>query len=175
LRSAACHHPCPCGWSVIVGSIQAGGVVMIGVLRCQPVGTPVMAKGVADALGDPWQIRAVLGTRIASASASHRRVEPSTSVKRNVTTPEGGPPADTRTGSHNRHPHSPASMSSISRRIPDGCPPPCLRVSALATSRKSRMGREVAGARQGRRGDNLSSRRSSAERSRCRNSSPASC
>ena len=37
------------------------------------------------------------GRRIASASASHRRVEPSMSVNRNVTTPEGGHPADTRT------------------------------------------------------------------------------
>ena len=33
---------------------------------------------------------AASATRIASASASHRRVEPSTSVNRNVTTPEGG-------------------------------------------------------------------------------------
>jgi hypothetical protein len=31
--------------------------------------------------------------RIASASDSHRRVEPSISVNRNVTTPEGGPPS----------------------------------------------------------------------------------
>src|ERR1700739_2275746 len=37
-----------------------------------------------------------------SAPASHRRVEPSTSVNRNVTTPEGGPPADTRTGCHTK-------------------------------------------------------------------------
>jgi hypothetical protein len=40
--------------------------------------------------------------RIASASASHRRVEPSISVNRNVTTPEGGTPADTPAESHNR-------------------------------------------------------------------------
>ena len=42
--------------------------------------------------------------RIASASASHRRVEPSTSVKRNVTTPEGAAAAgaDTPAESHNR-------------------------------------------------------------------------
>jgi hypothetical protein len=39
-------------------------------------------------------------TRIASASASHRRVEPSTSVNRNVTTPEGAAAADTLTGFH---------------------------------------------------------------------------
>src|SRR4029077_5134608 len=32
---------------------------------------------------------AASATRISSASASHRRVEPSTSVNRNVTTPEG--------------------------------------------------------------------------------------
>src|ERR1700756_4663061 len=40
--------------------------------------------------------------RIACASDSHRRVEPSTSVNKNVTTPEGGPPADTRTGCHTK-------------------------------------------------------------------------
>ena len=41
---------------------------------------------------------AASATRIASASASHRRVEPSTSVNRNVTTPEGAAAAgaDTR-------------------------------------------------------------------------------
>jgi hypothetical protein len=33
---------------------------------------------------------AASAARIPSASASHRRVEPSTSVNRNVTTPEGG-------------------------------------------------------------------------------------
>ena len=40
-----------------------------------------------------------------SASASHRRVEPSTSVNRNVTTPEGAAArsADTPAESHNRH------------------------------------------------------------------------
>jgi len=37
---------------------------------------------------------------MASASDSHRRVEPSISVNRNVTTPDGGSPADTRAGSH---------------------------------------------------------------------------
>ena len=42
---------------------------------------------------------AVSATRIPSASASHRRVEPSTSVNRNVTTPEG---AATSAESHNR-------------------------------------------------------------------------
>ena len=35
---------------------------------------------------------AASATRIASASASHRRVEPSMSVNRNVTTPDGGTP-----------------------------------------------------------------------------------
>src|SRR6202044_3954779 len=42
--------------------------------------------------------------RIPSASASHRRVEPSTSVNRNVTTPEGAAAAggaDTPAESHN--------------------------------------------------------------------------
>ena len=41
--------------------------------------------------------------RIAAASVSHRRVDPSISVNRNVTTPEGGPPSDTRTGCHKAH------------------------------------------------------------------------
>ncbi len=42
--------------------------------------------------------------RIASASDSHRRVDPSTSVNRNVTTPEGAaaPAADTHAESHTR-------------------------------------------------------------------------
>src|SRR6202161_2271035 len=43
-----------------------------------------------------WAVRAI---RISSASASHRRVEPSTSVNRNVTTPEG---AGTSAESHNK-------------------------------------------------------------------------
>jgi hypothetical protein len=38
--------------------------------------------------------------RIAAASASHRRVDPSMSVNRKVTTPEGRSPVDTRTGCH---------------------------------------------------------------------------
>ena len=42
---------------------------------------------------------AASAARIASASASHRRVDPSISVNRNVTTPEG---ADTRTECHRR-------------------------------------------------------------------------
>ena len=43
--------------------------------------------------------------RIACASASHRRVEPSTSVNKNVTTPEGAAAAvaDTLAESHTRH------------------------------------------------------------------------
>jgi hypothetical protein len=45
---------------------------------------------------------AASAARMPSASASHRRVEPSTSVNRNVTTPEGGPPADTRKGCHTK-------------------------------------------------------------------------
>src|ERR1700733_10546555 len=47
--------------------------------------------------------------RMAFASFSHRRVEPSTSVNRNVTTPEGGPSADTRTGCHTE----PSSMGQL--------------------------------------------------------------
>src|SRR5258705_6634630 len=40
--------------------------------------------------GSSWTRNAA---RIASASASHRRVDPSISVNRNVTTPEGAPPS----------------------------------------------------------------------------------
>jgi hypothetical protein len=40
--------------------------------------------------------------RIDSASDSHRRVDPSISVNKNVTTPEGGSPADTCTGCHTK-------------------------------------------------------------------------
>jgi hypothetical protein len=43
---------------------------------------------------------AIRAARIAAASASHRRVDPSISVNRNVTTPEGAAAADTRTGCH---------------------------------------------------------------------------
>jgi hypothetical protein len=48
---------------------------------------------------------AASAARIASASASHRRVEPSTSVKRNVTTPDGRPAltADTQAECHTEH------------------------------------------------------------------------
>ena len=47
---------------------------------------------------------AASATRIPSASASHRRVEPSTSVNKNVTSPEGAAAAgaDTPAESHNR-------------------------------------------------------------------------
>jgi hypothetical protein len=53
----------------------------------------------------PFQQRrlGVIASRIASASASHRRVEPSTSVKRNVTTPEGAPAAHTPAEWHTKH------------------------------------------------------------------------
>ncbi len=48
---------------------------------------------------------AASAARIPSASASHRRVDPSTSVNKNVTTPEeaAAPAADTYADSHNRH------------------------------------------------------------------------
>src|SRR4029077_11158069 len=48
---------------------------------------------------------AIRAARIAAASASHRRVDPSISVNRNVTTPEGAAArsADTHAESHNRH------------------------------------------------------------------------
>ena len=69
--------------------------------------------------------------RIKSASFSHRRVEPSISVNRKVTIPEGGPPADTRTGCHTKPTTTQqiaadfrdSRMSSISRQTrdrPDG-------------------------------------------------------
>ena len=63
---------------------------------------------------------AASAARIASASASHRRVEPSTSVNRNVTTPEGAAArsADTPAESHNRHaPTSHIGGSSSGHRI----------------------------------------------------------
>ena len=52
--------------------------------------------------------------RMPSASASHRRVEPSTSVNRNVTTPEGAAAAgaDTPAESHNRHAVTPCRVHS---------------------------------------------------------------
>src|SRR6201993_5178212 len=40
--------------------------------------------------------------RIPSASASHRRVEPSTSVNKNVTTPEGAAAVDTHAECHTK-------------------------------------------------------------------------
>src|SRR6185312_15638968 len=43
---------------------------------------------------------ATRAARIVAASDSHRRVEPSISVNRNVTTPDGRTPPDTRTGCH---------------------------------------------------------------------------
>ena len=51
-----------------------------------------------------WQRLTPSAARIACASASHRRVEPSTSVNKNVTTPEGAAAAgaDTPAESHNR-------------------------------------------------------------------------
>ena len=47
---------------------------------------------------------AAMAVRIESASASQRRVDPSTSVNRKVTIPEGGPPgsADTPAGCHSK-------------------------------------------------------------------------
>jgi len=57
------------------------------------------AASMAERKTSSWVASAA---RTPSASASHRRVEPSTSVNRNVTTPEGGPPADTRTGCHTK-------------------------------------------------------------------------
>ena len=57
---------------------------------------------------------AASATRIASASASHRRVEPSTSVNRNVTTPEGAAAggADIPAESHSRHAVTPCPVHS---------------------------------------------------------------
>jgi hypothetical protein len=44
---------------------------------------------------------------MASASASHRRVDPSTSVNRKVTTPEGAAAADMGTGCHRERSYIP--------------------------------------------------------------------
>src|ERR1700688_1603501 len=52
---------------------------------------------------------AVSATRIASASVSHRRVEPSTSVNRNVTTPEGADAGSADTHAGGPKEHSPTS------------------------------------------------------------------
>src|SRR5271165_2264875 len=56
---------------------------------------------IAERNTSSWAASAAL---IAAASASHRRVEPSTSVNKNVTTPEGAAAggADTPAESHNR-------------------------------------------------------------------------
>ena len=45
---------------------------------------------------------AMSAARIAGASASHRRVEPSTSVNKNVTTPEGAAAVDTHAECHTK-------------------------------------------------------------------------
>jgi hypothetical protein len=71
--------------------------------------------------------------RIPSASASHRRVEPSTSVNKNVTTPEGAAAggADTPAESHNRAllPRTPAESG------PDPAPRRGVARYSLAGSR----------------------------------------
>ena len=89
---------------------------------------------------------AASATRIPSASFSHRRVEPSTSVNKNVTTPAGtaAAGADTPAESHTRH--TPAShIGGIRPRHPR---PEALRsalpggrIAAAATARNRR--REV--------------------------------
>ena len=53
---------------------------------------------------------------MATASSSHRRVDPSMSVNRNVTTPEGRPPVDTRTGCH-KMPTQPANLDTVETRL----------------------------------------------------------
>ena len=62
---------------------------------------------------------AASATRIASASFSHRRVEPSTSVNKNVTTPEGAAAAgaDTPAESHNRRART-MHIAGIRSRLP---------------------------------------------------------
>ena len=110
-------------------------------LRGRPLLSQVMAGGYAPhtprssparTQGCCWSARAAIAacstlswaanaTSIASASDSHRRVEPSTSVNRNVTTPEGAAAAaaDTPAESHNR----PAPNSHIGGIRPLTCAP----------------------------------------------------
>ena len=67
-----------------------------GALEYQPPYASITARNTSSC--------AASAARIPSASASHQRVEPSTSVNRNVTTPEGAAAgaADTPAESHNR-------------------------------------------------------------------------
>jgi hypothetical protein len=53
---------------------------------------------------------AASATRIAVASASHRRVEPSTSVNKNVTTPEGAAATDTPAECHTEQQNAPMKL-----------------------------------------------------------------
>ena len=89
------------------------GTVLVEQMRMTAAGTAAGTALTFAKLGAAVRTAGAIGTdpagdlllldraaRIASASASHRRVEPSMSVNRNVTTPEGGSPADTRTGCH---------------------------------------------------------------------------
>ena len=77
---------------------ERGTHTVAGVLEHdQPPCAPIALRNTSS-----WAASAV---RMPSASASHRRVEPSTSVNKNVTTPEGAAAAgaDTPAESHNRH------------------------------------------------------------------------
>ncbi len=78
------------------GRGEGGAHPVAGVLEQKPPCASISPRSTSS-----W---AASATRIASASASHRRVEPSTSVNRNVTTPEGAAArsADTPAESHNR-------------------------------------------------------------------------
>ena len=75
---------------------------------------------------------AASATRIASASVSHRRVEPSTSVNRNVTTPEGAAAAGS---GHPRRISQQTRSYLAHRRNPAQTPRPEARRSALPGGR----------------------------------------
>ena len=80
---------------------------------------------------------AASAARMPSASASHRRVEPSTSVNRNVTTPEGAAArsADTPAESHNR-PRLPRTSADPARS------PDTRVLRRTSASRRSRLFRD---------------------------------
>jgi hypothetical protein len=75
------------------------------------------AHTIAGVLEQPTAVRldrftqyvscAAMAARMALASASHRRVDPSTSVNKNVTAPDGAAAADTLTGFHKQRSPTP--------------------------------------------------------------------
>src|SRR6478672_3358332 len=84
-------HPTPCRDRSIDSRPrpgERGNHALTGVAEQKPSCTSIEERNTSSC--------AIRALRIASAADSHRRVDPSISVNTNVTTPEGGPPADTR-------------------------------------------------------------------------------